>query len=399
VSTLEAVRVDPDGAPSARERLARAAGHRVTAALAPAVLYLLVRELGLLALQLMAARWDKDVTRALTSWDGQWFLGIAEGGYADVPRGLVDAFGRRTPETSLAFFPGYPTLVRWVDGLPGVPTVGAAFAVSLASGVFCAYGLARLGSHVSGGSWRAGLVLVVLFAASPMAVVLSMTYSEATFCALAVWSLVGVVERRWLLAGACCAAAGLVRPTAAALVLAVCAAAALAVWRRRDDWRAWVGGLVAPLGLLGYLAYVAVRTGRWDGWFAVQRIGWDSRFDGGAATGKFALLILGEPRSVLELATVWLLVVALVLVVVCVRRGLEWPLIVYGIGVLAMDLGSNGLMNSKARLLLPAFTLLVPIALALARRRTGTVVAVLVGVSVFSAWFGAYAITAWQYAI
>lgn len=391
--------MDPYDAPGARGRLARAARHRATVVLAPAILYLAVRELGLLALRLMAARWDKDVTRALTSWDGQWFLGIAEGGYGDVPAWLVDAFGRRTDETPLAFFPGYPALVRWVDGLPGVPTVGAAFAVSLVSGVVCAYGLARLGTRVSGGSRRAGLALVVLFAASPMAVVLSMTYSEATFCALAAWSLVGVVERRWLLAGLCCAAAGLVRPTAAALVLAVCAAAAAAVWRRRADWRAWVGGLVAPLGLLGYLAYVALRTGRWDGWFAVQRIGWDSRFDGGAATWKFALLVLGEPRSVLELATVWLLVVALALVVVSLRRGSEWPLVVYGVGVLAMDLGSNGLMNSKARLLLPAFTLLLPVALALARRRTGTAVAVLAGASVFSAWFGAYAITAWQYAI
>ncbi|MEU7525319.1 hypothetical protein AB0A74_06280 [Saccharothrix sp. NPDC042600] len=399
MSTLEAVRVEPEDAPSARDRLARAARHRVTLALAPAVAYLVVREFGLLVLALMADRWNKDVTRALTSWDGQWFLGIAEGGYGSVPPFLVDAFGRRSAETPLAFFPGYPALVRWVDGLPGVEPVGAAFAVSLVSGVFCAYGLQRLGSRVFGGSYRAGLILVVLFAASPMAVVLSMTYSEATFCALAAWSLVGVVERRWVLAGLCCACAGLVRPTAAALILAVCLAALVEIVRRRDSWRPWVGGLVAPLGLLGYLAYVAVRTGQWDGWFAVQQRGWDSRFDGGAATWKFALLILGEPRSVLELATVWFLVVAIALVVLGLRRGLEWPLVVYGAAVLAMDLGSNGLMNSKARLLLPAFTLLVPVALAMARRRTSTVVAVLVGITVFSAWFGAYAITAWQYAI
>lgn len=387
------------GSSPLRDRLRAAAGHRATTLLAPAALYLAVRELGLLVLQLMAARWDKDVTRALTSWDGQWFLGIAQGGYDDVPPWLVDAFGRRAGETPLAFFPGYPALVRSVDALPGVTSTGAAFAVSLISGVFCAYGLHRLGARVAGGSRRAGLALVVLFAASPMAVVLSMTYSEATFCALAAWSLVGVVERRWVLAGACCAAAGLVRPTAAALVLAVGLAALVAVVQRRDGARPWVGGALAPLGLLGYLGYVALRTGEWDGWFALQQRGWDSRFDGGAATWKFALLVLGEPRSVLELVTVWLLLGAVVLVVLGWRRRLEWPLLVYGAAVLVMDLGSNGLMNSKARLLLPAFTLLVPVALALARRRTGTAVAVLAGLSVFSAWFGAYAITAWQYAI
>jgi hypothetical protein len=64
-----------------------------------------------------------------------------------------------------------------------------------------------------------------------------------------------------------------------------------------------------------------------------------------------------------------------------------------------MDLGANGLMNSKARLLLPAFTLLIPPAMALAKRRPGTVVTVLVGVVVASAWFGAYSLTGWHYAI
>jgi hypothetical protein len=402
VSTVHAVADPPaerSGEPSLRERLARVLKHRAALLLAPALVFLLIRQFGLFVLELMADRWDKNVTTALTSWDGQWFLGIAEGGYGGVPRFLVDAFGKRTPETPLAFFPGYPALVRWVDGLPGVETRGAAFTVSLVSGVFCAYGLFRLGTRIRDGSPRAGLVLVALFAASPMAVVLSMTYSEATFCALAAWALVGVVEHKWVLAGLCTAGAGLIRPTAAALLLAVGLAALTAVVTRRDGWRPWVGGMIAPLGLLGYLGYVAARTGQLDGWFAVQRRGWDSRFDGGAATWKFALANLGDPRSVLELTTVWILLIAIALVVLGFRRKLEWPLLVYGIGVLVMDLGSNGLMNSKARLLLPAFTLLIPAALAIAKRRTTTAVAVLSGLAVFSAWFGAYAITAWQYAI
>ncbi len=402
VSTVHAVADPPaerGGEPSLRERLAHLMRHRVTLLLAPALVFLAIRELGLLVLGLMADRWNKSPTTALTSWDGQWFLGIAQGGYGGVPRFLVDAFGKRTPETPLAFFPGYPALVRWIDGLPGVETHGAAFTVSLVSGVFCAYGLFRLGTGIRDGSPRAGLALVALFAASPMAVVLSMTYSEATFCALAAWALVGVVERKWILAGLCTAGAGLVRPTAAALLLAVGLAALTAVITRRDGWKPWVGGMIAPLGLLGYLGYVAARTGQLDGWFAVQQRGWDSRFDGGAATWKFALANLGEPRSVLELTTVWILLIAVALVVLGFRRRLEWPLLVYGIGVLVMDLGSNGLMNSKARLLLPAFTLLVPAALAVAKRRTSTAVALLSGLAVFSAWFGAYAITAWQYAI
>jgi hypothetical protein len=396
VSTVDVVE-----APSAMQDdlRARVSRHRVTWLLAPALVFLAVRQLGLVVLGLMADHTNKSVSAVLKSWDGHWFLGIAEKGYNNVDPGLVDAFGRRTSETPLAFFPGYPALVRWMDGLPGVDVTGAGFAVSLVSGVFCAYGLFRLGSKVRNGSRGAGLILVTLFAASPMAIVLSMTYAEATFCAFAAWALVGVVERRWILAGVCCAAAGLVRPTAAALIAAVGLAALIAVIERRDDWKAWIGLVVAPLGMLGYLGWVAARTGRLDGWFAVQERGWDSRFDGGAATVKFALQHLGNPRSVLELATVWFLAAAVVLVWVCFQRKIEWPLIVYGIGVLVMDLGSNGLMNSKARLLVPAFTLLVPIALALAKRRLSTSLTVLGMVAVFSAWFGAYAITVWQFAI
>jgi len=390
---------------SARSRLAEVLRHPVALWTAPAVIYLFVRQVGLFVLQLVVEYQNKihgttsTAAGELKSWDGEWFLGIAEGGYNDVPQRLTDAAGRRSAETPLAFFPGYPALIRWVDGLPGVDVVGAAFAVSLISGLFCAYGLFVLGRSVRTGSTKSALVLVTLFAASPMAVVLSMTYSEATFCAFAVWALVGVVRKRWILAGVCCAAAGLVRPTAGALIAAVGLAALVAVIADRRDWRAWAGAAVAPLGLLGYLGWVAIRTGDLAGWFGVQQRGWGSKFDGGAATLEFAFGHLGNPRSVLEIGTVWLLVLAVILVVHAIRRRLEWPLIVYGVGVLIMDIGSNGLMNSKARLLLPAFTLLIPLALMLARRRTSTLLTALGLAILMSAWFGAYSLAVWQYAI
>jgi hypothetical protein len=275
----------------------------------------------------------------------------------------------------------------------------AALTVTIVAGVICAYGLVRLGRLVRGGSHRAGLVLVALFAASPMAVVLSMAYSEALFCAFAVWALVGVLERRWVLAGTCCAFAGLVRPTAAALILAVGLAALIAVIADRDDWRAWLGGLLAPAGLIGYLAWVGVQLRRWDGWFVVQRDGWDSGFDGGVAFAKWIGDTLANPSYPFEVGTVVFTFVSLILVVICFTKRLEWPLLVFGIGALAMDLASNGLMASKVRLMVPAFTLLIPVAVALAKRRTSTTVLVLCGLAVASSWYGAYGLTTWNFAI
>lgn len=99
------------------------------------------------------------------------------------------------------------------------------------------------------------------------------------------------------------------------------------------------------------------------------------------------------------MATVLVLIGGVVLLVVGVAQRLPWPLLVYGAAVLAMDVGSNGPMNSKARLLLPAFTLLLPVAIGLARRRPGTAWAMLGAATFGSAWFGAYALTGWPYAI
>ena len=419
MSATEVTRTDSDGEETAAESTTEPAMtppaeppaepgpprwtmRRIGQLLAPALIFLGIREFGLLVLTWMAAVTDRSVTEALRSWDGQWFLAIAEGGYQGVPAGLVDAFGQRSAETPLAFFPGYPTVVRWfaaLDGDGGMGLVTASFTVTIVSGVACSYALARLGTHIRGGSRRTGLILVALFAATPMSIVLSMAYSEAMFCALAAWSLVGVLEKRWLLAGVCCAAAGLVRSTGAALLLAVGIAVVIAIVKRRDGWRPWAGGLIAPVGLIAYLAWVGARTGEWDGWFKLQERGWGTGFDGGAATVKFSLEALADARSVLEVTTVGLIVVALVLLVIAVVRKVEWPLVVFAAAVLAMDLCANGLMNSKARLMLPAFTLLIPVALALAKRRPSTAVLTLCALAVAGSWFGAYSITSWGYAI
>lgn len=375
---------------------------RVAFLLAPALIYLAIRELGLLVLSWMSFRTRFPMGEALTSWDAQWYLGIASGGYDDVPPNLGDAFGQRSAETPLAFFPGYPKLINYLAAPFGGDEDARlfwAFAITIVAGVFCAYALMRIGRAVSGGNPRVGFALVALFAAAPMSVVLTMAYSEAMFCALAAWSLVGVLERKWILAGMACAAAGLVRPTSAALVLAVGLAALVAVIQRKDSWRPWLGGLIAPLGLFGYLGWVAYKTGEVFGYFALQRRGWDSGFDGGVATLNFMIDALTRQLSVLEGVTILVILTAFVLLVIGFRMKLPWPLLVYAIGVMAMDIGSNGLMASKARLLLPAFVLLIPIAIALAKRRPSTMVITLSCLALVTSWFGAYSVTVWNYAI
>ncbi len=374
----------------------------VARALAPAAVYLAVRLVGVAVLGLMAGR-GSGLVAELRSWDGVWMLAIAGHGYDAVPTTLVDAFGRHTPDTAYAFFPGYPATVAVAGLLTGGDLVAAALLVSSVAGVVLAYGLVRLAGSLPptltpGGPRRVGLLLVALVAAAPMAVVLSMAYTEALFCALAVWALVGVLRERWLLAGLCAAAAGLVRPTGSALALAVGLAALVAVARTRA-WRPLVAAVLAPLGLLAYLGVVGWRTGSPTGWFAIQRTGWGTRFDGGASLAAFVRRTLAGGHEAYDLAVLLTLLGSVVLLVVAVRMRLPWPLLVYATAVLLTVWASDGQIHSRIRLLMPAFPLLVPVAVGLARRRTGTAVAVVVAAALGSAWFGGYTLTIWRYAI
>ncbi|QGK71953.1 DUF2029 domain-containing protein [Allosaccharopolyspora coralli] len=354
--------------------------------------------MGLLTLTLLSAANGESLVDNLGAWDGEWYLEVAAHGYGGVDSSMVDGYGRRLPETPLAFFPGYPLLIQLVALLPGVNVLVGAVVVSLVAGVALAYALYRIGVRLGGGP-KVGLLFVALFAASPMSVVLSMAYSEAVFCALAAWALVGVLERNWVLAGVMCAAAGLIRPTAAAVVAVVGLAALIAIVTRRDGWRPWFAALAAPAGLGLYIGWVAVQTGSLGGYFDLQQRGWSSAFDGGVATGAFVLETLATPNSAFETVTAWVIVASVVLLVLCVRRRMPWPLLAFAAIVLALDLGSDGLMYSKVRLMLPAFPLLLPVAMGLAQRRTATAVATSVLLVLFGSWFGAYSLTAWEYAI
>lgn len=358
--------------------------------LAPAALYLAVRLVGVIVLAVMAASHDRTLLDVLTSWDGDWYLNIAEHGYGPGGRALVDAAGHFSTNTTLAFFPGYPMVVALLGWLTATSLPFVGLAVSLVAGTVAAYGITRLAD-----TRRVGLICVALFASTPMAVTLSMVYSEALFSACAAWALVGVLERRWWLAAACCVGAGLVRPSAGVLIAIVI----IAIVLHGRTSRGVAAAIVCPLGLAGFLLFVADRTMNLFGWFDLQKAGWGTAFDGGAGTGAFVGTVLTSDASLMETANVLVVLGAVVLCVVVVVRRMPWPLAAYGIGLVVMTAGSSGVTYSKMRLLVPAFTLLLPIAAGLARRRTGTVLAVVAATALLSGWFGGYALTAWPYAI
>ncbi|MFF7450839.1 MULTISPECIES: hypothetical protein [unclassified Streptomyces] len=152
-----------------------------------------------------------------------------------------------------------------------------------------------------------------------------------------------------------------------------------------------LGMLLAPLGAAAYVLWVGHRTGKGPLGYLDVQAGWRNGFDGGYAFARF----VGEKFASFPsaLAGVGLIIgVGLVvwLYVVGVRQRQPLPLVVYAGVVTALALCASSYFGSKPRLLLPAFPLLFPLALALARLRTSRAVLVVGGVAVASAVYGAF---------
>ncbi|MFD0145982.1 MULTISPECIES: hypothetical protein [unclassified Streptomyces] len=354
---------------------------------APALLgYLAVRLLGLLVLGRWAHMRGHGIWPALaTSWDSRWYLAIADHGYDPGP-------GEPPGHRTMAFFPLYPALIRAVAAV--VP--GSRASVGLVLAVLCsvaaAWGIFAVGDRLYGR--RVGTVLAVLWGALPVAVVQWMGYTESLFTALAAWALYAALGGRWAWAAGFSVAAGLTRPTGVAVGAAVTVAALLAA--RRGSRPALVATLVAPLGWLGYVGWVGLRLGRWDGYFAVQR-SWSNTWDGGSFTLRQLrrqFVYAQDPQLFLVVVSL-VLIAAAVLFPLCVADRQPLPLLVFTGVLLLVVLGSGGVYFPRARFLLPGFPLLLPLALAVGRARRHVAALMLGAAALSSAWLGAYMLLVW----
>jgi hypothetical protein len=361
---------------------------------APALLgYAAVRALGVLTLALWSAANGKSAHTLLTArWDSLWYARVADLGYGyevRLPNGDV--------HSNLAFFPLLPWLERLVSAITPLSYADAGLLVATLASLAAAWGIFAVADHVHGP--RVGVCAVLVWAVLPVGIVQSMAYSESLFTALAAWSLYAVLTGRWVTAGLLAAFAGLTRPVGAAVVAALWVAAITSFVRDRSAHpahgapvlRRALGMLLAPLGAAGYVLWVGHRTGKGPLGYLDVQAGWRNGFDGGYAFARF----VGDKFTSFPsaLAGVGLIVgVALIvwLYVTCVRQRQPPALLVYAGIVVALALCASSYFGSKPRLLLPAFPLLLPLALALARLRTSRSALILGGVAMASALYGAF---------
>jgi hypothetical protein len=200
-------------------------------------------------------------------WDSVWYLTIARDGY--------------TTSQSSAFFPLYPLAVAAIGALgPGLLLGGVL--VSLGAMLIALRLLWRLTEHeLDAAHPDAADLAVFAVALSPMAFFFSAVYSESMYLALTLGAFLSARQERWMRAGLLGALAAATR-SSGLLVIAALALLWLeqhrpaSRWARWPKWRAiattplwppprtvaagrsalWIG--VVPLGLLGYLAALAI---------------------------------------------------------------------------------------------------------------------------------------------
>jgi len=333
------------------------------------------------------ARLHYSLWHLIVSWDSGRYTKIAAHGYSYIP-------GNLHHDSIYAWFPGYPAAI---DTLAWLCTgAQAGLCVTIAAGLAAAWGLTRLGMTLTGDA-RVSLLLTALWAAAPGSIVLSMVYPEALFCALAVWCLVALVERRWLTAGLLAGLAGTVHNTAMALVVAVAVAAVpvlLAAGRERQPvarwWRPLAAVLLAPLGLLGYWGYAALSLHRLDGWFWVEKNAHNS-FDWGRSTaltlGDAILHGCSEPVAL----TLLVVLAAVVLALFVLAEPIPLFLKVYTAFVVVTAITTGPYyFGSKPRFLLPALLLALPLARLLARFPAWLSAALLLGLTAATTWYALY---------
>jgi hypothetical protein len=296
-----------------------------------------------------------------------------------------------------ASFPGYPAAIDSLAWLPGISIPAAGFAVTILAGLAAAWGLTTLGLKLTADS-RISLIMVAIWAVAPGCIALSRVHSEALFCALAVWALVALVDRRWLTAGILVMLAGTVRSTALALVAAVGVAAVLALiqaarTRQRIGawWRPVAALLLAPLGLLGYWGYVAWVTHRPAGWFWIEEHRFHTSFDWGESTIRVISGTFLDRPSVAGLLVVLSILAAVALTAWSLTERIPVYLHVYTlvVAVVAFTISANWL-SEKPRYFLPAVLLALPVARLLAPLRTSVLVPLIVVLTLASTWIGVY---------
>ncbi|MHB8499222.1 MAG: glycosyltransferase 87 family protein, partial [Acidimicrobiales bacterium] len=268
--------------------------------------------------------------------------------------------------STIAFFPLFPLVIRWVSTLTGLSYLASGIAVASLSGLTAMVGVWYLVRSFADRAATDRSVLLLAF--FPGSFVLNMVYAEGMMVTLIAFGLWALLARRWVLAGLLGALASATSPVALAFELSClwCAYRALADER---DWRSIAAPVLAPLGFVAFQTWLWVHTGDLWAWRVTERYGWQSTIS--PAFGLHSVLTLARhPISGTKTEDILFvgIVVTVVGAVVAIRRRMPMPVLLYGLAVAVLAFVSSP-VGLRPRFLFDAFPLVIGVGLALRRWR------------------------------
>jgi hypothetical protein len=351
--------------------------------------YLAVRLVGTLVFGLLSGGHGYASRGMFVFVDSGWYQKIAELGYDTKISPALSPF---------AFDPLYPGLMALGHAVTGLSVTAVGLAITWVAAAACAWALFEIGRLVRDA--RTGVLFAVLWALMPSAVIEGALYADTLAICLSAWALYALLRRRWLTAGVLACLAGATRPTADAIVLAVCLAAVVDLVRKRRSGEAggiglrpWAAFVIAPIGSVGFLAYVAYRMGSISGYEKAQKK-WGTGF--GNASQVLHRIKLGVEsghgyaNGQAHITTLVLLAVPILIIVMLVQRQ-RWELPFYTIVVAVIIYTAIHDYTVVGREMLAAFPLLLAPAGRLAKVKRQWIVWLVIAVlAVAAGWYAAY---------
>lgn len=196
----------------------------------------------------------RQLAEVIGNWDVAHYLGIAQNGYAE--------------PNSIAFFPGWPLLMRLPASIPGVSLLLAGTVLALLASGAAAAALYRL----------YGAPAAIAWLLAPTAVFTMVPYTEAAFCAAAFWAWERATSKHWTAAAVLAAAAMSIRVSGVFLIAALAVLALTQTGRSKERVGRLLRLLIPLAVLIGYLTYLRFAFGSWTAWMDAQQAGWSRTF-------------------------------------------------------------------------------------------------------------------------
>lgn len=269
-------------------------------------------------------------------WDSEWYVLIAEKGYASYDLFKEAAHGKYLPQETAKFFPAYPAGISLLNRVLGNSVLSGVI-LSNAAAILFLYYLSLLAAKLF--DQNAALQSGLLYLLFPTSFFLNAVYSESLFLAAAAAAFYYIEEKKLVPAVVACALLVVSRPQGMLAALPLLWLAAITMPENRKKAIACLGAAFA-LPLLGYFLFIQQTFGSFL-WITETSRYWrgEMRYPFYAIVRFFSnpMAIHGQHNSLIDFSFASFNILVLILSL----RKLKAPYLFYSLIMIAFPLCSS----------------------------------------------------------